>query len=62
MVSFTPGPLYPIGKSPQYPFDRRLGGPPETIWTLWRKENKRKGTDVTQLFLTGNSSIYCSRK
>jgi hypothetical protein len=27
VVSFTPLPLYPRGKSPQYPLDRRLGGP-----------------------------------
>jgi hypothetical protein len=27
MVSFTPRPLYPQGKSPWYPLDRRLGGP-----------------------------------
>jgi hypothetical protein len=26
-VSFTPRPLYPQGKSPGYPLDRRLGGP-----------------------------------
>jgi hypothetical protein len=26
MVSFTPRPLYPQGKSPWYPLDRRLGG------------------------------------
>jgi hypothetical protein len=26
-VSFTPRPLYPPGKSPWYPLDRRLGGP-----------------------------------
>jgi hypothetical protein len=26
VVSFTPRPLYPQGKSPQYPLDRRLGG------------------------------------
>jgi len=25
--SFTPRPLYPPGKEPQYPMDRRLGGP-----------------------------------
>jgi hypothetical protein len=25
VVSFTPLPLYPRGKSPQYPLDRRLG-------------------------------------
>jgi hypothetical protein len=27
VVSFTPRPLYPQGKSPRYPLDRRLGGP-----------------------------------
>jgi hypothetical protein len=26
MVSFTPRPLYPQGKSPWYPLNRRLGG------------------------------------
>jgi hypothetical protein len=26
-VSFTPRPLYPQGKSPRYPLDRRVGGP-----------------------------------
>jgi hypothetical protein len=26
VVSFTPRPLYPRGKSPRYPLDRRLGG------------------------------------
>jgi hypothetical protein len=26
VVSFTPWPLYPQGKSPWYPLDRRLGG------------------------------------
>jgi hypothetical protein len=27
VVSFTPRPLYPQGRSPWYPLDRRLGGP-----------------------------------
>jgi hypothetical protein len=27
VASFKPLPLYPQGKSPRYPFDRRLGGP-----------------------------------
>jgi hypothetical protein len=27
VVSFTPRPLCPQGKSPLYPLDRRLGGP-----------------------------------
>jgi hypothetical protein len=27
MVSFMPLPLYPWGKRPHYPLDRKLGGP-----------------------------------
>jgi hypothetical protein len=27
VISFTPLPLYPRGNNPQYPLDRRLGGP-----------------------------------
>jgi hypothetical protein len=27
VVNFTPRPLYPRGKSPRYPLERRLGGP-----------------------------------
>jgi hypothetical protein len=27
VVNFMPRPLYPRGKSPRYPLDRRLGGP-----------------------------------
>jgi hypothetical protein len=27
VISFTARPLYPQGKSPRYPLDRRLGGP-----------------------------------
>jgi hypothetical protein len=38
MVSFTPLPLYPRGKSPRYPLDRRLGGPQSRCW--WRGEEK----------------------
>jgi hypothetical protein len=38
VVSFTPRPLYPRGKSPRYPLDRRLGGP-QPVWTILRREN-----------------------
>jgi hypothetical protein len=31
VVSFTPRPLYPQGKSPRNPLDRRLGGPLEKV-------------------------------
>jgi hypothetical protein len=33
MVSFTPR-----GKEDIYPSDRRLGGAPEPVWTLWNGE------------------------
>jgi hypothetical protein len=38
MVNFTPRPLYSQGKSPRYPLDRRLGGPQDPVWRLWRRE------------------------
>jgi hypothetical protein len=38
VVSFTPLPLYPQGKSPQYLLDRRLGGPQSR--SGWRGEEK----------------------
>jgi hypothetical protein len=38
VVSFMHHLLYPWGKSPQYPLDRRLGGSPELVWILWRRE------------------------
>jgi hypothetical protein len=31
--------LYPWGKDPQYPLDRRLGGPQEPVW-IKRVEEK----------------------
>jgi hypothetical protein len=34
VVHFTPRPLYP-----RYPLDRRLGGPQELVWMIWRREN-----------------------
>jgi hypothetical protein len=37
-VSFTPQPLYPQGKSPWYPLDRKLGGAPVPGWTRWWRE------------------------
>jgi hypothetical protein len=32
VVSFMPQPLYPRGKSSQYPLDRRLSGPQSQTW------------------------------
>jgi hypothetical protein len=39
VVSFTLRPLYPRWKSTMCQLDRRLGGPPEPVWTTWRREN-----------------------
>jgi hypothetical protein len=38
VVSFTPLPPYPKGKSPRYPLERRLGGPQS--WSGWRGKEK----------------------
>jgi hypothetical protein len=37
VVNFTPPPALPPGKSPLYPLNKRLGGPP--VWTTWGREN-----------------------
>jgi hypothetical protein len=33
-----PGLFTPGGKRPRYSLDRRLGGTPEPVWTMWRKD------------------------
>jgi hypothetical protein len=38
MVSFTPRPLYPQGKSCWYPLDRRLGGPQSRFDAVMERE------------------------
>jgi hypothetical protein len=45
VVSFTPRPLNPRGKSPQYPLGRRLGGPQSRPGRCVEKQNlARTGT------------------
>jgi hypothetical protein len=34
----VPAALYPRGKDPRYPLDRRLGGPSEPVWTQGLEE------------------------
>jgi hypothetical protein len=41
VVSFTPLPLYLEGKSPWYPFDRRLGGPQSRSGRGGEKKNSQ---------------------
>jgi len=45
VVSFTPRPLYPRGKSLRYPLDRRLGGP--------QSRSGRGGEEKNSQSLTG---------
>jgi hypothetical protein len=51
-VSFTPRPLYPQGKSPWYPSDRRLGGPQSRCGRGGEKKNshpRRKSNPRTPI-------------
>jgi hypothetical protein len=45
VVRFTPRPLYPQGKSPWYPLDRRLGGP--------QRQSRRGGEEKNSQALQG---------
>jgi hypothetical protein len=42
VVSFTPRPLYPQGKSPRYPLDRRLGEPQSRSGRGGEEKNPRQ--------------------
>jgi hypothetical protein len=48
VVSFTPWPLYPQGKSPWYPLDKRMGGPqsrgPDAV-VKWKIPNHRRDSN-----------------
>jgi hypothetical protein len=39
VVGFTPRPLYPQGKSPRYPLDRRLGGTRAVLGAVDEEKN-----------------------
>jgi hypothetical protein len=49
VISFTPRTLYPQGKSPWYPLDRRLGGP--------QSRSGRGGEDKNSQPLPGNEPL-----
>jgi hypothetical protein len=46
VVSFTPRPLYPQGKCPFYPLDRRLGGPQSRSWHGSEEENSQPPPEI----------------
>jgi hypothetical protein len=56
VVSFMPRPLYPRGKSPRYPLDRRLGGPQNRSGR--RGEEKIFDPTGTRMPTTPSSSTY----
>jgi hypothetical protein len=51
VVSFTPRPLYPRGKSPRYLFDRRLGGP--------RSRSQYHNSCITKINEFPFNSVFC---
>jgi hypothetical protein len=65
VVSFKPRPLYPQGKSPQYPLDRRWT--PESLWTLRREklsligDMKKEDDDYIFFFFCGTTTNAVQR-
>jgi hypothetical protein len=73
VVSFTPRPLYPKGKSPWYPLDRRLGGPQSRSGRGGGENNSQPLSEfeppiiqpVSQVYATELSRLslfFCRRK
>jgi hypothetical protein len=48
VVSFTARLLYPRGKSPRYPFDRRLGGPRDGLDDMEKRKYSTLPRNVTR--------------
>jgi hypothetical protein len=46
VVSFTPRPLYPQGKSPWKPLDRRPGGPQSRSWSGGEDKNSQPPPEI----------------
>jgi hypothetical protein len=55
VVGFMTGLPYPQGKSPQYPLDRRLGGP--YCWSQWYRKVKILDNTGTQTPTPPSSSL-----
>jgi hypothetical protein len=61
VVSFTPRPLYPWGKSPQYSQDRRLGGPQNQSVEKRRKTYPYRDSNSNPLAVQPIASHYTDR-
>jgi hypothetical protein len=64
VFSFTPWPLYPWGKSPRYPLDRRLGGPQsrsgwQEVKTLAPTGTRNCDSSVVQSVASRYTGPYC---
>jgi hypothetical protein len=64
VVSFTPLPLYPRGKSPRYPLDRKLGGPQSRSGRCGEEKNLalpeiEPGPSSPQLYQLSYPDSYC---
>ena len=46
MVNFTPLPLYPPGKEPLYPLNKRLGGPQRLSGRFLKRKNPLAPTGI----------------
>jgi hypothetical protein len=58
VVSFTPQPLYPQGKSPWYPLDRKLGGPQSWYECGVEEKNSHPCLDPSPVHLAHSPALY----
>jgi hypothetical protein len=62
VVSFTPRPLYPQGKSPWYPLDRRLGGPQSRSGCGDEEKNSQPPPGIEfQLLHISHNSLFLTK-
>jgi hypothetical protein len=59
VTSFAFRPLYSQGNGILYPLDRRLGGTPDPVWTLWRREKSLNITDFWVLMPCSSETDRC---
>jgi hypothetical protein len=62
VVSLTPRPLYPQGKSPWYPLDRRLGGPQSRSGRGGEEKNSQPLSGLEPLIIQPVAQCYTTTK